>query len=515
MNKTYNNIRLFLFTCSGEDNYILKRCKGEIQKRFALLGFFVLLIFAGCFFSATFFTYSLFNGGAKLMSIPMGIIWSTIIVNMYLLLLHTISPAIIPLSTKKKKRKTNDLEEVKVQNRFLTVSMLLRMSFMVLLAIIIAQPLNVRLLSSTVETSIEKHKIQERVRLYSFTNKELIKNELLNEKEFVEKIKNRINSEESLILLSRIQSINDKVNKDSLFIVNTSKQLKQLTLIDKKSFLIPIEKAAKEKIIKNLDSLLNNELESDKSFITSIDSISINGSLKNDFYKYKTNLKTLVTEKIKNYTILYELLNRSNFYVKTIQLLLAENPISWLITLLVCSLFLLPIYFKYKVRDLSATIFKTQEQNEPEIIRLREELINTSNFNWLERKIKSTNIKNIRTSDYYFQRMLIEHKIILEEYDLSKKKFSQTLTANVKQYNKNSLKRLLPLLDKLKQVNLPKYNEISKQVFEEYVDSEMIKYEYWLDCPFRTKRIHSAPIINNEIGLLDFVYNNTKEADKQ
>lgn len=515
MNKTYNSIRRFLFTCTGEDNFILKRCKGEIQKRFALLGFFVLLIFVGCFFSATFFTYLLFEGGAKWMSIPMGIIWGTIIVNIYLLLLYTISPAIIPLSSKKKNRKINELEEQKVRSTFLNLSMFVRMIFMVLLAIIIAQPLNVRLLYSKVETSIEKHKIKERVRLYSFTNSELIKKELLDQKEFVNKIKNRINSEEAPLLIKRIQTINDKIYKDSLFIVNTSKLLKQLTLIEEKSFLIPKEISEKEKILKNLDSLLNNEVLSDNDFIASIASISINGSLKDDFYKYKNNLIALVTEKINNYTTLNKLLNKSNFYVKTIQLLLAENPVSWIVTLLVCLLFLLPIYFKYKVRDLSATIFKTEEQNEPEIIRLREELINTTNFNWLEKQVKSTNIKNIRTSDYYFQRMLIEHKIILEEYDIAKNKFSQTLTANVIEYNRNSLKRLLPLLDKLKQVNLAKYNEISKQIFEEYVEEEMIKYEYWLDCPFRTKKFLIPSIINNEIGLLDFVYNYSEEAEKQ
>ena len=306
MNKTYNKIRLFLFTCSGEDNFILKRCKVEIQKRFALLGFFVLLIFVWCFFSATFFTYSLFDGGAKLMSIPIGIIWGTIVINMYLLLLHTISPAIIPLSSKKKKRKINELEQTKVQNTFLNLSMLLRMSFMVFLAIIIAQPLNVFLLSSTVETSIKKHKIKERVRLYSFTNNELIKRELLDQKEFVNKIKNRINSEEAPIILNRIQTINDKINNDSLFIVNTSKLLKQLTLIEEKSFLIPKEIVKKERILKNLDSLLNNEVQSDNDFVASIDSISINGSLKDDFYKFKTNLRVLVTEKFNNYTVLNE-----------------------------------------------------------------------------------------------------------------------------------------------------------------------------------------------------------------
>lgn len=506
MNKTYNTIRLFLFTCSGEDNFILKRCKGQIQRRFALLGFFVLLIFMGCFLSATFFTYSLFDGEAKWMSIPMGVIWGALVVNMYLLLLHTISPAIIPLSSKKKKIKNNTIE-TQTQSKFLTLSMLLRMSFMVLLAIVIAQPLNVKLLFSTVETSIEKHKILERVKLYSSTNKDLIKKELLDQKKLIQKIKNSVNSDEVQIILNQIQIINSTIDKDRLFIVNTSKQIKQFSSIDENSFLTTKQKSKKELILVNLDRLLKDELQSDNNFILTINSITINGSLKNDFEDYKINLTALITEKIENYNTLNNLLNKSKFYTKTIQLLLLENPLSWIITILVCLLFLFPIYYKYKIRDLSAEIFKKQEQNEPENIRLRDELINTTDFNWLENKIKSIDIKNIRTSDYYFQRMLIEHKIILEEYDISKKKYSQSLTANVNQYNRNSLKRLLPILDKLKYVNPVKYNEISKQIFDEYIDEEMVKYEYWLDCPFRTKLKYIAVIKNNEQEFLDFIYN--------
>jgi Domain of unknown function (DUF4407) len=506
MNKTYNDIRLFLFTCSGEDNFILKRCKGQIQRRFAILGFCVLLIFLGCFFSATFFTYSLFDGEAKWTSIPIGLIWGSIVVNMYLLLLHTISPAIIPLSSKKNKGK-NATEVTQVQNKFLTLSMFLRMSFMVLLAIIIAQPLNVKLLSWSVESSIQKHKIKERVKLYSTTNKDLIKTELIAQKDLNKKIKNRLDIVSYTIVMSHLAIINDKIIQDSLFIIKTNKKLKQLAIVERKSFLALKEKTNKEIILVDLDTTLSNELQSDNDFIENIKAISINGSLHNDFEKFKANTTLLMNEKRSNYNALNGILNKSNFYVKTIQLLLSENPFSWIITFLVSLLFLFPIYFKYKIRDLSVEIFQKQEQNEPEIIKLREELINTKNFNWLEKKIKSTNIKNIRTSDYYFQRMLIEHKIILEEYDQTKKKFSQSLTANVKQYNRSSLKRILPLLEKLKQVNPNKYSEIKKQIFEEYVDEEMVKYEYWLDCPFRTKRVHSPDIANNESEFLDFIYN--------
>lgn len=512
MNKAVNGIRLFLFTCSGEDNYILKKCSSKIQRRFALIGFFVLLIFLGCFFSASFFAYSLFEG-AKWASLPMGIIWGAVVVNMYLLLLHTISPAIIPLSTKNNSK--NGFQKNEKTESILSFSMFLRLGFMVLLAIIIAQPLNVVMISSSVKSSIEKHKIAERVNLYTLTNKELIKNELHNQKEFNQKIVDRLNEDFASTTKAQIAIINSKIERDNEFILITSKKLNYLNKIDEDLFLTDKAKLVKKELLIQLDNILSEELASDADFITTVRSTSIDGSLKEDYITYKNNLINLVTEKTNNYNALNHLLNKSNFYIKTIQLLLAENPVSWFVTLLVCLLFLLPIYFKYKVRNLSAVIFKIQEQNEPEIIRLREELINTTNFNWLEKKIKSTNIKNIRTSDYYFLRMLIEHKIIFEEYEETKSKFSNILTDKIRKCTQNSNSRLQPLLEKLKQVNLAKYNEISKQIFEEYVEEEMIKYEYWLDCPFRTKKILIPSIINNEIGLLDFVYNYTEEAEKQ
>lgn len=497
MSKTYNEIRLFLFTCSGEDNFILKRCKGQIQSRFALLGFFVLFIFVGCFFSATFFTYSMFDGGARLLSIPMGIIWGAIVVNMYLLLLHTISPAIIPLSSKKKMNK-----DIVVKNNFLTLSMFLRISFMVLLAIIIAQPLNFVILSDSVQNSIQEHKDFMTTKVFVLSNESTVKKEILLYNNFNSKIKSELSYSDFKYNEELSIPITLKVIEDSTF--NSSSTL----ILNNLNTLKNISKKKNQSMLSDLKKLLIKQIYSNNNFESNIQNVFlINSSIKNDFSKYKNELISIINERNKQYYELSNLFNNSKFYIKTIQLLLNENPASWLITSLVCLLFLLPIYIKYKIRDLSAEIFKKQEQNETEIIRLREELINTQNFNWLEKKIKSTNIKNIRTSDYYFQRMLIEHKIILEEYDLSKKKFSQILTSNIKQYNRNSLKRLLPLLDKLKQVNLIKYNEISKQIFDEYVDEEMVKYEYWLDCPFRTKLKYIAALKNNEKDFLDFIYN--------
>ena len=317
-----------------------------------------------------------------------------------------------------------------------------------------------------------------------------------------------MNEDLAITTKAQIAIINSKIERDNQFIIITSKKLKRLNTIDSDLFLTDEGEVEKKNLLIQLDNLLNDELASDADFIAAISSTSIEGSLKEDYVTYRNNLINLITEKTDNYNALNDLLNKSNFYIKTIQLLLIENPVSWLITVLICLIFLLPIYFKYKVRDLSSRLFNKNLNNQSEIKRLREELIHTNDYRWLENKIKSINISSINTSDYYFQRMLIEHKIILEEYDETKRKFSEILTSNIKRYNKNSLHSLLHLQEKLKTINLLKYNTMSQRISAEYKNELMIKYEYWLDSPFRTKRKNTATSIsNNEESLLDFIYN--------
>jgi hypothetical protein len=386
--------------------------------------------------------------------------------------------------------------------------MCLRLSFMILLAIIIAQPLNFFMLSSSVESSIEKHKIVERIKLYALTNKELINNELSNQKDFNQKILDRLNEKIPVASLTQIDFINNKIKDDEAFMSITSKKINQLNKIDEIALQSESVHLQKKSLLNQLEDLLDNELASDSDFITNVSLTSIDGSLKDDYFIYKDNLIKLITEKTDNYNELNNLLNKSNFYIKTIQLLLFENPMSWIITFIVCLIFLLPIYFKYKIRDFSAKMFKKNKNHHSEIVRLRAELINTTDYKWLANKIKAIHINSINTSDYYFHRMLIEHRIILEEYDETKKIFSKILSSNIKKYNINSLKRLNPLLEKMKKINPSMYDEISERISEEYKNELMVKYEYWLDAPFRTRSKYTASTIsNNEQGLLDFIYN--------
>ena len=505
MNKRFNEIILFLFTCSGEDNYILKRCKTKIQIWFAAIGFFVLIIFFGCFISASCFTYSLFNG-AIWASIPIGVFWGAMVVNMYLLLLHTISPAIIPLSAKKKRKKDNEIMIERENSSFLSLSMFLRLSFMMLLAIIIAQPLNVILLSSSVQSSIEKHKLQERVKLYATTNQSLINNELEFQKDFNRKINTRRLLNNVNQTNSHLQLINSKIEGDRLFLKHTALKLEKLNKLDAFWTLTNNQTKEKTKLLNDIGTLLENELDSDTNFIANLENIRVPSSIKKEFEDYKTELISLINDKTQNYNALNTLLDRSNFYVKTIQLLLFENPFSWIITFAVCLLFLIPIGLKYYARDISAKMFLENNKEDLQLIKLRQELINTTDFKWLEKTIKNINASEIRTTDYYFQRMLVEHKIILEEYSLAKKHYSEILTKRVKSYSQSCQSRLEPFLEKLKKVSVTKHQYFDSLIKQEYKDELLVKFEYWLDCPFRTKRVNTVILVENQVGLLDFLY---------
>ena len=131
--------RLCVF--SGEDFSIIRKCEQNIQFYFSLIGGFVLGILICCFISAFLFTESLFNN--PIQDLGIAIIWGFIVTNLYVLLLYTISPAILPTSLKKNNLK---VDESKISS--INASFILRIILLIILAIIIAQPLNVWLLSN-------------------------------------------------------------------------------------------------------------------------------------------------------------------------------------------------------------------------------------------------------------------------------------------------------------------------------------------------------------------------------
>jgi hypothetical protein len=139
-------IRDRLCKFSGEDFSIIKKCDLNIQFYFSLIGCFVLAILICCFISAYLFTDSLFHN--PIQDIGIAVIWGFIVTNLYVLLLYTISPAILPISIKN----NNNLKVFKSIDTSINVSFFLRIILLIILAIIIAQPLNVALLSNPNDT---------------------------------------------------------------------------------------------------------------------------------------------------------------------------------------------------------------------------------------------------------------------------------------------------------------------------------------------------------------------------
>lgn len=137
MSSIRKNIKIRLCKLSGEDYAIISECSNKIQNYYSMVGFLVLLILFFSFASALYFTEQLFH--SIIADIGVGLVWGYIVTNMYVLLLYTISPALLPVKVRQK-------QAIKTKQFELSFSMILRIFVVILLALIIAQPLNVLIL---------------------------------------------------------------------------------------------------------------------------------------------------------------------------------------------------------------------------------------------------------------------------------------------------------------------------------------------------------------------------------
>ncbi len=467
MNKAINRLRLFFCTFSGEDEHIIRACKPSIQISFAIIGSFVMFVFVGCWVSASSFMAELFEGSSKWLSIPIGILWALLLTNMYLLLLYTVSPTLLPVAKKKsgkgKVRKLVVESPEETPKSTFTPSFVFRVAFISLLAIIIAQPLNVLLLSSFSERSLLNHKTEYRINMMIVADSSLIRQEVQNQADFYQNINTKIHVNDSLTVASNVQLLNDKVANDEAFLIKSKLLLDSLSKWNK----LPIGKNIKRRdsLRMVLSGLLNDELNSDDIFIASIDNVQFtDNQLQSDFENYRISLKNTIEAKIENYKRLDELLGKSNFYVKTIQILLSENPLSWIITIIVCGIFLLPIYWKFSIRNYGG---------------------------------------------FYENKKHIENKIVHDDYNDFKKTYSLIFENKLRQYNRQTWLTSLHLLHKLENFNPERYTEFIQKIKAEIAEEPVSKYEYWADPPFRTKRKQSDKHLSSEEELLKTIYPNT------
>ncbi|BDB53080.1 hypothetical protein GENT11_13920 [Flavobacterium ammonificans] len=299
MNLMPENIKKSLFKLSGEDYSIISVGSKKIQFYFSTIGLLVLLILLFSFVSALYFTEHLFHNFFA--DIGVGLVWGYVVTNMYVLLLYTITPEILPIRIRKK-------DKYIAKSITFNISMVYRIFVVILLALIIAQPLNVLIL--------------------------------------------------------------------------------------------------------------------------------------------KPGSKALA------YDIKY---------------LLATNPIASINSFIVIAIFLLPIYFKYSIRNLG---------------------------------------------EFYEKKAVIEKRIIEDDYKDFKIKYSIQLENNILKFNNHVWENLTPFLEKLEKRNPSVYKKYFDEIKEELINEKTEKYEYWADPPFRTiKRVNST-VNNNEADLLELIYQDNTLVEK-
>ncbi|MFD2890880.1 DUF4407 domain-containing protein [Flavobacterium chuncheonense] len=460
-NSLAEDIRLKLTTFSGEDGYILKNSPNNLKVSFAVIGFFVMLIFIGCFTSATTFTYSLFDEN-PLISIPFGILWATIITIIYLLLLYTISPPTLPNKYKVKDRII--ITDESNHNRFFTASMLLRLGFMTLLAIIIAQPINVYFLSKTVDPSLEKFIQLQKANMAIVADSLFVKDELKAKEDFEKVIRLKLNTQELNLVSSRLNNLNSKINLDREFIDKSYSLLDSIRKYDSKPLFVSIN-TKQDSLVRELNNLLHIEVQSDLSYQSDIRSTTIpNSKIEEEFTIFIKQLDKIISNKINNYDNLEVLLSKSNFYIQRIKLLLYENISSWFITCLVIIIFLYPIQLKFWVRN----------------------------------------------KRFYVKKREIEEKIVLEAYESFRIEYSQILENKIDMVNDKVFKALMVDLSKIKELNKQRYDILLKEIKEELKFEKIEFYENCENPPFRTIKRSDTTRFSSEKEFLDLLYNSTK-----
>jgi len=163
------NLSRILCTFSGDDYNIISRCEKTIQNRFMAIGGFVTVIFALCFIGSYFTFTMLFQN--YFIGIPVGIFFSYMITNIYLLLLYTLSKNSFPCNTDKKAQ---------------LFSISFRIIFICFIAIVISKPIETLIFSIPLESEIETYK-QEQINKYSQSTVQYFDAESKNLKLIIEK----------------------------------------------------------------------------------------------------------------------------------------------------------------------------------------------------------------------------------------------------------------------------------------------------------------------------------------
>lgn len=451
-----NLLRLCFF--SGEDSQIIKDASSSIKISFASIGVFVILIFVGCCISAGAYVYELFEKNIWI-SLPIGIIWGLLMANMYLLLLYTISPAILPSRKKLVEIDSNS-------KKFIQWSLIFRICFIGMLAIIIAQPLNVLLLTNYSTKSLEFYKSEYKATSLIEGDSVLIKKEVDLYNEFKQKLYTKKIETYREVDSSYMSLFNKKNQNDRAFLIEVKIILDSLNKLKLKKQIVSYQatQLKRDSLFQSLNLILDQNIKQDEQFLIDIESFNLDNDLIiDDFNKFKFQIIEIVNKKSTNYKQLIKLLEASNFYTTRIKLILSENPFSWFFTIIIILIFMLPIRVKYIIRN---------------------------------------------STDFYELKKQIEENMVLNEYQKFRKLYTIVLTEKINNINLKTKEKLKYYIDKLYLINSDKAHDFEFAITKDLEVGLIEKYEHFDDPPFRTKTKKSVLSIIPQEKFLLSIYNN-------
>lgn len=147
-------LKRYIWILTGDDYNVINKCNKSTKRRFTAIGVLVASIFALCFISCYFaFTKLLQNYWT---GIPIGLFFASMITNIYLFLLYTLSKTGFPYIPNKPAR---------------YISITIRLVFIAFIAIIVSKPIESFIFSNPLELEIQKFKLEKLERYTKSTNR--------------------------------------------------------------------------------------------------------------------------------------------------------------------------------------------------------------------------------------------------------------------------------------------------------------------------------------------------------
>lgn len=475
--KAHKTLHIF----SGEDiNIINKLNDPKLNVRFNLIGLLVMIICIGCLFSSAIFILNILDGADKLWSVPIGVFWGFSVTMIYILLLYTITPPLLldrsMLLKSSSSKNSNKILWVNLKKltKWFSASMLLRIGFILIFSLIIAQPINYMLFNHLVKTDIEVHKMNYKSDLIYLSDSSSIVEEKNLYQEFHSKLKLfNFNKSDSLNLAEKTLDINQKNLDDQKFLLQSAEIKFKIDKISKK--INKKSEAIKNQLIEGRYFLTQEQINSDSLFLSNGSEMNfMNVDIQNLYLKYFQGMNQAIEKKHFNNQNVSKLIDSNRFYLRSIIFLNQKSLVVKVFNLLFVLLFVVPIYFKIEIRRLKL-------KNNPGFYEFKEKY---------------------------------EVDFVTSYYKSFKLRFEEQLRDNYRFYHQRALTNLQKDLEIL-QSKMPKKAELIKFEISNRYQYKVELYEKYLDPPFNLKDKNDHRVEYSEDYFLRMIEEKTNDDESR